>query len=62
MQRKAQGSGETIGTLLEIPKELSLKLSRLIIDKSVRGEHTTKPQLIIKYIQSGIEQESYTEK
>jgi len=56
--RKKQRSGNTIGTMIEIPKGLSLKLAKLIIDKSEKCERFTKPELIIKYIQKGIEQET----
>jgi hypothetical protein len=55
---KQKRSGDTIGATIFIPKELSLKLSRLIIDKSERGERLTKPDLIIEYIEKGIEQET----
>lgn len=57
MSRK-QGTGSTIGTNLEIPKELSLRLSRLIIDKAEKGIQITKPDLIISYIEKGILQET----
>lgn len=56
--RKVQGTGETVGTILNVPKELSFKLARLIIDKAERGKHLTKPELIIEYIEKGIEQET----
>jgi hypothetical protein len=56
--RKQQRTGETIGTVIEIPKELSLKLSRLIIDKAEKGLQITKPELIVKYIEKGIEAEN----
>ena len=56
--RKVQGTGNTIGTLLDVPKELSLKLARIIIDKSERGEQITKPDLIISYIEKGVKQET----
>lgn len=56
--RKVQGTGNTIGTLLDVPKELSLKLARIIIDKSERGEQITKPDLIISYIEKGVKEEA----
>lgn len=56
--RKISRSGSTIGTLIHIPKDLSLKLARLIIDKSERGEQITKPELIISYIEKGVQQEA----
>lgn len=58
--RKIQRSGETIGTVLEVPKELSLKLARLIIDKAERGQQLTKQALIIEYISKGIQEETKT--
>jgi len=39
-------------------KKQRLKLAKLIIDKSEKCERFTKPELIIKYIQKGIEQET----
>ena len=55
--QKEQRSGDKIGTLLNVPKELSLKLARLIIDKAEQGQKVTKPELIIQFIEKGIEQE-----
>lgn len=57
VMRKVQGTGNTIGTIINVPKELSLKLARLIIDKAERGQQVTKPDLIISYIEQGIKQE-----
>ena len=54
---KLQRSGETIGTIIDIPKKMSLQLSRLIIDRSEKGEKVTKPELIIEYIKKGLEQD-----
>lgn len=56
--RKQQRTGDTIGTVIEIPKELSLMLARLIIDKAEKGQQLTKPELIIRYVKEGIEQET----
>jgi hypothetical protein len=55
--RKPTRSGDTIGTVIDVPKELSLKLARLIIDKAEKGNQITKPELIIQFIEKGIEQE-----
>jgi len=56
--RKPNRSGQTIGTVIDVPKELSLKLARLIIDKAEKGNQLTKPELIIQFIEKGIEQET----
>jgi hypothetical protein len=56
--RKQQRTGETIGTVIDVPKTLSLKLARIIIEKAEKGQQKTKPELIIEYIEKGIEQET----
>lgn len=57
MQRKTQRSGETIGTLIQVPRELSLGLARIIIDRAEKGQQLTKPQLIVSYVEKGVKAE-----
>jgi hypothetical protein len=56
--RKPTRSGSTIGTVIDVPKTLSLKLAKLIIEKAEKGQQKTKPELIIEYSEKGIEQET----
>lgn len=56
--RKVNRSGATIGTLVQIPRGLSLRLARVILDKAERGQQLTKTEMIIGYIENGINQET----
>jgi len=54
---KAKKPQDTIGIQIEIPKELSLKLARHILDLSEIGIRATKADLIIKYARIGLNEE-----
>jgi hypothetical protein len=55
--KKLNESDDTIAAIIKIPKKLSLQLSRIIIDKAEIGQKVTKPELVIKYIEKGLEQD-----
>ena len=55
--RRISRSGSTIGTLVHIPKDISLRLAKLVIDRAEKGQQLTKPELIISFIEQGIKQE-----
>lgn len=55
--RKENKTPNSVGMVLELPKEFSLKIARHIIDLSERGVKTTKADLILKYAEIGFKEE-----
>lgn len=52
--RNDQLKNETIGTVVQVPKDLSLQLARFILNKAEKGTRCTKPSVIIEMLREGL--------
>lgn len=55
--RKENKTPDTVGMVIELPKEFSLKIARHILDLSEQGIRTTKADLFVKYARIGFNEE-----
>jgi hypothetical protein len=55
--RNEQLKNETIGTVVQVPKDLSLRLARLILNRAEQGRRCTKPGVIIEMLRDGLTKE-----
>jgi hypothetical protein len=50
VMRREQRSAQTIGMNIQIPKDISIELSKRVLDRSAVGMPITKQQLVVEYL------------
>jgi hypothetical protein len=49
---------KNVAISLDLPRDLSVKLGKRILDLSLEGIHETKAALIVRYVKEGVEREA----
>lgn len=55
--RREQRSASTIGMNVQIPKDISIELSKRVLDRSAIGQPITKQELVVSYLKQVINEE-----
>ena len=55
--RREQRSASTIGMTIQIPKDISIELSKRVLDRSAIGMPMTKQQLVVEYLKQVVSEE-----